>query len=507
MKTRSKFLIIFTIFLSMFLCGINVYALNADGQEINYLTNEEIEEIEKLIEENMSEGNIPGLSITIVKGDKIVYQRGFGYSDIDEEKLVTSETLFELASNSKAFTALGILNLEESGQINLNDQVTKYIPWLKLKYKGKEIPLTIEQVMHHTSGISSSTIDKIPISNEDSALEDTVRTLIGIELDSEPGKTFQYATINYDVLGLIIEKTRGDTYEKYMEEIILKPMELNNTYLFRNEDINDRIASGYKLAFLKPKLYEAPIYRGNKPAGYVISSGEDMGKWLKIQMDTMEELNFDREIIKRSHEASSVMDQMGNKVLYGGGWFLEPENHISHGGMNPNYSSFVIFNDKEKIGVAVLTNLCSNYVENIGMGVNGILNEEYIRKDMKDSMQIIDRIAVGVIFVLSILVLVFLFFITKLLINISRNQRNFKFNGIRDILKFIISIIFMLGLNYSIYILPKVLSNGGSWKTAFVWSPHSLKVALYLLYIAIGIIYLYFILISYFKKESKLSFK
>ena len=315
MKIRNKFLIIFIIFLSGFLSRISVYGISAGGQEINHLTKEETEEIEKLIEENMSEGNIPGLSITIVKGDRIVYQRGFGYSHIDEERLVNSETLFELASNSKAFTALGILSLEESGQINLNDEVTKYIPWLKVKYKGKEIPLTIEQVMHQTSGINSATIDRIPVSNEDSALEDTVRTLIGIELDSEPGKTFQYATINYDILGLIIEKTTGDTYEDYIEENILKPMKLNNTYLFSNEDINDRIASGYKLAFLKPQLYEAPIYRGNKPAGYIISSGEDMGKWLKIQMDTMEELNFDREIIKKSHEASSIMDQMGNKVL------------------------------------------------------------------------------------------------------------------------------------------------------------------------------------------------
>lgn len=233
MKMRNKFLGMFTISLSILLFLINVYALSGDAQEINYLTKDETEEVEKIIEENMSKGHIPGLSITIVKDDKIVYQKGFGYSDIDEEKSVTSQSLFELASNSKAFTALGILSLEESRQINLNDEVTKYIPWLKVKYKGKETPITIEQILHQTSGIFPGTIDKIPVSNEDTALEETVRTLIGIELDSKPGDKFQYATINYDVLGLIIEKVTGNTYENYINEIILKPMGLNNTYLFR----------------------------------------------------------------------------------------------------------------------------------------------------------------------------------------------------------------------------------------------------------------------------------
>jgi len=242
------------------------------AQEINDLTETEEMQIEKVITENMSKGNIPGLSITIVRDDKTVYQKGFGYSNLDEEKPVTSQSLFELASNSKAFTALAILSLVESGQIELNDNVTRYIPWLKVKYKGKEIPITIEQTLHQTTGIPGSTINMIPVSNEDSALEETVRTLIGIELDSEPGKMFQYATINYDVLGLIIEQVTGETYEYYMEETILKPMELNNTYLIRNEEINNQMTNGYKMGFLKPQRYEAPIYRGNNPAGYIISS-------------------------------------------------------------------------------------------------------------------------------------------------------------------------------------------------------------------------------------------
>lgn len=471
------------------------------AQEIKDLTETEEKQIEKVITENMSKGKIPGLSITIVKDDKTVYQKGFGYSNLDEEKPVTSQSLFELASNSKAFTALAILSLVESGQIELNDNVTTYIPWLKLKYKGKEIPITIEQALHQTTGIPASTINMIPVSNEDTALEETVRTLIGIELDSEPGKMFQYATINYDVLGLIIEQVTGETYEYYMEENIIKPMELNNTYLFRNEEINNQMTNGYKMGFLKTQQYEAPIYRGNKPAGYIISSGEDMAKWLKIQMGTMNEVEFDKEIIKKTHMADRAVDAVGNEVFYAGGWFLEPNEQITHDGMNPNYSTYVTFSNKEKIGVAVLGNLSSNQVQNIGVKINEILLGDIVSKDIEDSNQYIDKLALGITLVLSILMLIVLIFIIRILIKIYKKHLYFKFNGIKSIVKLILSLLFMLGLSYFIYLIPSLLLNGYSWETVFVWSPNSVQVAMYSIYISVWLIYIFFVMKIHFKKE------
>lgn len=249
MKKRNKLAIMLSIFLSIVLCQFNVYALDSDNTEINYLNKDETTKIEKFIKENINGGNIPGLSVTVVEGNNTVYQKGFGYSDIEGKKPVTSQSLFEIGSNSKAFTALGILNLEKNGQIKIQDEVTKYIPWLKVKYKGKEVSITIEQLLHQTSGIPFKTIDKIPVSSEDNALEETVKTLVDIELDSEPGEKFQYATANYDVLGLVIEKVTGKSYESYIEENILKPMGLNNTYLYKNETVNNDMAKGIKLDF------------------------------------------------------------------------------------------------------------------------------------------------------------------------------------------------------------------------------------------------------------------
>lgn len=503
MKKKSKFLVILSVFLSIVLLPLKVYALDNEFGDINYLSNDEKFKIEKFIEENMDKGKIPGLSVTIVKEDKTVYQKGFGYSDIESQKAVDSKTLFEIGSNSKAFTALGILNLQKSGQIKLEDEVTKYIPWLKVNYKGKEASITIEQLLHHTSGIPFKTIDKIPVSDDDNALEETVKTLVNIELDSEPGKRFQYATINYDILGLIIEKVTGESYEKYIEKNILKPMGLNNTYIYRDEAVNKNMAKGYKINFLKPQIYEAPVYRGNKPAGYIISNGEDMVKWLKIQMRTLNDSKFDEKIIEKSHEANRRVAPLGDGSSYAAGWFVYQKGggEISHGGNNPNYSSFIVFRPEEKVGITVLSNSNSQYTQYICQGVNEILQGETYNKDIKDLNKSADKISIFIVIIASLIILSTIFFMVKGLKEVFNKERVLSKKGIKSILKLSFSLIFMLGLSYSIYLIPYILYRGVSWRFVFVWLPKTVKIALYLVYSSIWTIYIYSIFISFYKKE------
>ena len=503
MKKQSKFLVILSVFLSIVLLPLKGYALDNGPEDINYLSNDKTLKIEKFIEENMNKGKIPGLSVTIVNDDKTVYQKGFGYSDIESQKSVDSKTLFEIGSNSKAFTALGILNLQKSGQVKLEDEATKYIPWLKVNYKDKEASITIEQLLYHTSGIPFKTIDKIPVSNQENAIEETVKSLIGIELDSEPGRRFQYATINYDILGLVIEKVTGESYEKYIEKNILKPMGLNNTYLYRDEVVNKNMAKGYKISFLKPQIYEAPVYRGNKPAGYIISNGEDMAKWLKTQMVSLNDSKFDEKIIEESHEANRRVAPLGDGSSYAGGWFVYQEGggEISHGGNNPNYSSFIVFRPEEKVGIAVLSNSNSQYTQYICEGVNEILQGEDYNKYIKDLNKSADKISIVIVIIASLIIFSTIFFMIKELKEIFKKERVLIKKGIKSILKLSFSLIFMLGLSYSIYLIPYILYRGVSWKFVFVWLPKTIKIALYLVYVSIWTIYIYSIFTSFYKKR------
>jgi putative ATP-binding cassette transporter len=372
---KTAILFLFSVLFSVLFLHFKSFALENNSNEINQLSAEDSSKIESFIEKQMKKGRIPGMAVVVVRGAETIYQKGFGYSELESKMNVTSETLFEIGSNSKAFTALGVLKLQGDGVVNIKDPITKYIPWLKMNYKGEEVSVTIEELMYHTSGIPFKTIDKIPISNDNDAIEKTIKTLVGVELSSFPGDHFEYATINYDVLGLLIEKVTGTTYEEYVEKFLLEPMGLKNTYLYKDKAINEDIARGYKIKFFNPQAYDAPMYRGNKPAGYYISNAEDMAEWLKIQMNTSEVSTFDKSLIRSSHVPNRRVEPLSDGSSYASGWFIYQKGggEISHSGSNPNFSSFIVFNPEEKSGIAILSNTNSAYVSLIGQGINEIL--------------------------------------------------------------------------------------------------------------------------------------
>ena len=180
-------------------------------------------EIEAKVQSLMEKGDIPGLCLVIVRGDEIPYIKGFGYANLAEKKPVTAETLFELASCSKAFTGLAVLRLAEEGLIHLDDPVSSYLPWFSPEFDGKRQEITLRQLLHHTSGIPMNSIARIPQSNSSNALEQTVRAIAGMKLHHLPGKQYEYASVNYDILGLIIQEVRGKSYEEDMEDDDRRP--------------------------------------------------------------------------------------------------------------------------------------------------------------------------------------------------------------------------------------------------------------------------------------------
>lgn len=488
-------LIVFLIVLSSFNKAYSDEKKWTDKNEINSLSDESQNEIERFINKQIKNGKIPGMAVTIVQGDQTIYQKGFGYANIKNKKLVTSTTLFELSSNSKAFTALGILNLEKQGLIKLDEPVNNYIPWFKMNYKGKNAPITVEQLLYHTSGIPYHTIDKIPESNDDNSLEKTVKTLINKELKSKPGVNFQYATINYDVLGLLIETISGLSYETYMEENIINPLGLNNTYLNNNETISKNMAEGYKLNFLQPQPFHAPVYRGNKPAGYLISNAIDMGKWLKIQLGTIPTGEFSNEIIKKSHISNKGLVQDNSKPAYASGWYtLEKDDTvIYHPGNNPNYSSFIILNPEQKLGIAVLSNINSAYVSATCDGIYGILSGKDYNHSIFDENKIADIISI-ILIVLSGFILIFaLIRIVIVIRQIVRSERIHVVKSKKYRLTVTFSLLFIIVIQYIIHKIPFICT-GVSWRFVSVWLPNSVTVAHYFMVIAIWVAYLLFIL-------------
>jgi len=485
----------------------------AISNKVSDMTNEETRRIESWIEKNMKDGKIPGLSIVIVSGDKTIYNKGFGYADIKAKRSVTQQTMFELGSNSKAFTALGILKLDQQGLISLSDPVKNYIPWFEMKYKGKYkgasidgyVDITLEQLLHHTSGIPFKSIGDIPVADGEDALEKTVRTQVGKKLDFYPGEKFHYATINYDILGLVIHKVSGKPFEEYMKNNVLGLMGLNHTFISREEAGIQDLATGYKLGFLSPREFNAPIYRGNTPAGYFITNAQDMGKWLKIQLGTENISNACKELVNDSHMPDRTVAPSNSGSSYAFGWnvFQDEGGQLNHEGNNPNYSSFITFRPQEKLAVGVLSNMNSAYTGVIGNGIMNILLKKEVPKDYISDLYIsLDNASSTIVFIAVPMALVTLWLLCASFMQILRGRRKYDSNVNKTFLSVLSLLVFSSALAFCIYILPDVLFSGLPWSFVRVWAPGSLIIAAGFIFVAITLFCLLFLYTTLFPSKN-----
>lgn len=498
MNRLRKMIAVFVV-LSVLFIGLDTPVSEAQTSQIS---KQQIDRVADYVQDRMKQANIPGAAVVIVQGNKLLYKGGIGFSDVESRHAVKTNTLFELGSTSKAFTALAILKLEQEGRIQAGDSVSKYIPGFNMYYQGEKANITVEQLLNHTSGIAFKSIDKIPVNEADDALEKTVQTLMGEELQSAPGTKFLYATINYDVLGLIIQRVSGQSYEAFMTEHILKPLGMNSTYLFREEALQKEAAKGYKVSFLQARPYEAPIYRGNTPAGYIISNADDMEKWLKVQLGTYTQAQIDNALILKSHEFDKTLVSKGENWIYKHGWYMEDHGKkIYHGGNNPNFSSAIFLEPGNQIGIALLANMNSDYTYSTAKGILQILTGEEVDQNAFDMYSTIDLVSVVLLCVMSIVVMVVLVLMTRLIVQIRKGRRSFEALTIIKTIKILVYIILFFAFEWFVYHIPQLFFDGVGWRFVTVWAPVSTVITATVMGAGIGLLWLYLIAANLFRNR------
>lgn len=383
-------------------------------------------------------GDVQGTAVAIFDGEKSYY---INYS-ANGEMVIDEESSFELGSTTKAFTALGILRLEEEEKIKLTDSVDKYLPWFKPVFHKKTATITIDELLSHTSGIPAWTIDLIPEGTDENnaILTQTIQTIKDIKLNNEPGTVHEYATINYDILALIIEEITGQKYVDYISENILIPLGMNDSF-FRADDDCSKEIQGYKVGFLQSREYDAPTYYGNTAAGYLVSNTSDLMKWMKSVNSLFDFENY----------------EITDTNNYYAGWNIY-DDYICHGGNNPNFSSQVILSRDNKLGVFALSNLSASSATKIADGIYRMHLGEKIKIGLYiDGQAWLDYVCV-------ILILLLIYFV--LLIKVKSRKSAIGNIIIASILLVAIVCIPLL-LHYSI-------------RTLVVWCPISLVVTLIL---------------------------
>ncbi|MFS0723492.1 cyclic peptide export ABC transporter [Paenibacillus sp. 1P07SE] len=459
--------------------------------------------IEEFVQRQMDKAEIPGLAVVIVQDGQTVYNRSFGYADLEERRPASSDTLYELGSNSKALTSLAVMRLQAEGRLSLEDPVTDYIPWLELTYQEEPREVKLGHLLYHTSGIPFASIGQIPPSAGDDAAETTVRSLLGQELDSEPGSRYEYATINYAVLGLVIESATGQAFADYMDTAILQPLGLDATVAGVERADPGQLSQGYKGRFTEPAAYNPPLYEGNAPSGYILSTPDDVARWLELLLGGELPDGFDPAWLEATLTPDRTVAPSSSGASYAAGWevYQDGAGEYAHTGSNPAFSSYMAFRPGEGAGVAVLANRNSDMTPLIGQSVLQLWLGKEPPVPGQDLFKRADTFAVALLIILTPAGLIILAYTILALRDIVRGLRPPEPRWVKWLTALAGRGAAAAVAAAALYYLPPVIGLGLSWHFVEVWLPQTVLLAVWLLAAVIGLYLLYSLLIAWFPRR------
>src|SRR6185295_6388932 len=175
------------------------------------------------IEGQIAYRGLPGIAVGVVSDQQLVWASGFGYADVNAKVPMTPATKFRMASHSKLFTAIAIMQLREQGKLRLDDPVSNYLPWFKAKPAGDDDgPITIEQLLSHSSGLQREAGDHWTSLNFPTA-DELKRLYSDRQAAFAPSVRWKYSNLAYAVAGMVIEKVSGESWADYVDKNIFKP--------------------------------------------------------------------------------------------------------------------------------------------------------------------------------------------------------------------------------------------------------------------------------------------
>lgn len=325
--------------------------------------------LDTIIHQVLKEWNVPGVSISIVEKNKVLFSGGFGYSDVENKKMVTENTQFAIGSCTKAFTA-SLLSSEMKGrQLDLDAPITTYVPALKFYNNDLTANVTLRDMLSHRTGLPRH--DLSWYSGAYTTRDSLVYAIRYLEPSAPLRQTFQYNNYMYIAIANMLEKLNNKSWETLIQERLFAPLGMTNSTtgdLSKNNDV----AYGYvqknqkliKLDFLSGSL------KAVAPAGGIVSNAKDMTNWLL--MWTNNGKYGEKEIVTQDFYRQAISSQMiasanlPSRLMpdyfffnYGLGWYTANyRGHygVGHGGNINGFSSFVSFFPTDSIGIYIAVN-------------------------------------------------------------------------------------------------------------------------------------------------------
>lgn len=377
----------------LFFCCLAFFTCkHASSQTIKTDYTEAIKMIDVWLHAQRDFERIPGLAVSIVNDQEIIFSKGYGFSDTENKVPMQAETIFSICSISKLFTSVAVMQLWEQGKLRLDDSISALIPGYNLQQQYAEtVPVTIRSLLTHSSGLPreaafaywSAPDFYFPTEKE-------MNEKLGSQQTLYPSSTyFQYSNLGMSLLGEAIASVAKTSYDNYIIKNILQPLQLTNTNPFLPKNLwREKMATGYSALYRDGTRRMMPFFQANgitAAAGYS-SNVIDLARFASWQFRLLN--NGKKEILRPStlkemHRPHWI--NLDGKLTWGLGFNVFQENgvtYLGHDGSCPGYTTSLLLSPKNKMAVSIMINAQGSDPEKYSSGIFQILTKA---KDATDT--------------------------------------------------------------------------------------------------------------------------
>ena len=323
----------------------------------------DVDRFDAFVRDRVQRHGIPGLALGLVEGDQIVHLRGFGRAD-QTGRAVMPQTPFIVASVSKPLTALAVMQLVDAGDVHLDTPVQRYLPSFRVADPAASARITVRHLLNHTSGLPEWGCRSRAGAE---TLEQFVAELRTVDLDAPPGARHAYCSGNYNVLGRLVEVISGQAFGDYMARHVFAPLRMRHSFAAEQPARRDGLAQRYQWIFGVSVPTEFRFDPAHVPAGFLVSSAEDLSHFLIAQLNGG---RFDAASVL-SPEGVAAMQAPGVPIgpgrgEYGLGWKTASPGGVPsvyHDGAHPNTRTYLFMRPDARRGAVLLVNAHSMLAE------------------------------------------------------------------------------------------------------------------------------------------------
>jgi CubicO group peptidase (beta-lactamase class C family) len=323
------------------------------------------DEVDDYIKAQMEQHRTPGIALRIIQDGKVAKTGTYGVANLELNVAVKPETVFEIGSITKQFTAAGILLLAQDGKLSVDDPISRHLK----KTPAAWTNITIRHLLSHTSGIKSYTGMSGFELTRHLTQEQFIRAIGEHPLEFQPGESWKYSNTGFNLLGYIIENVSHRNYWDFMSERIFRPLRMTATRDRRPGDIIANRAAGYEQTnrmWINRDYDLTDVFA----AGAIVSNIDDLTKW-NAALDCDAILNA----ASREQMWTPTKLNSGKSTKYGLGWFIESvEGHrnIGHGGATSGFSASIQRFPDDKLAVILLSNTDEQIATALARRVAGV---------------------------------------------------------------------------------------------------------------------------------------